>query len=271
MTSFMFAMAVAATAPTFGQVTKVPEKAARENLKKAQEVLRKTESGLELLGKTAWIASVLAKKPDLAKTAETVAKVKEPINELKKMIDQVNKTTNPDSAKKEAGRFLDKLRLVKLDAQAEELKKLDKAITKIPIGLVADGADDKFNVTTELLIKNPKEAKKRFGNLLTAMKTNADYLTVQHAHLENIHHYCKAASKAMAELNKGIEKALEAGLFTKALIEKYLDVDRLIMAYNEVAADAEKVAKSAKTAAEIQSKRRKNLRDTVNTFFGFKL
>src|SRR5262249_3925562 len=152
--------------------------------------------------------------------------------------------------KKEAGKFLDKLKLVRLDAQAEQLRKTAKTIREMPIGLVADGVDDKFKVTPDLLVSKPEEAEKRFAELLAAMQTNATYLKAKQSELEEAHKYCKAAAKALTELNKGIEKAVAAGFFTNVLAMKYLDSDALIKAYNELAADAERAAKQAKTAAE---------------------
>jgi aminoglycoside phosphotransferase (APT) family kinase protein len=148
MTRFALTLALAAVAasPSLAQPKADPEKETAEKLKKAHEVLRKTGTGLDLLGKAAWTASVLKKQPDLAKAAEAIGKVKEPVKELGEMVERVNKATNPEAGKKAAGKFLDKLKLVKLDAQAEELKKIGKPIREIPIGLVTDGVDDQFKV-----------------------------------------------------------------------------------------------------------------------------
>lgn len=247
------------------------KKIASENLNRAYEVVHKTDSGLHLLSRALWVGSVLKKRPDLAGGARTVDQMRGPVKELDGMLARLNSAMKPDATKRESGKFLDKLKTVNLNAQAEVLRKFGKAVEGTPVGLVSEAVDDKFQVTPELLVKKPREAKERFAGLLVAMKTNIDYLKTQQAQLEEIHKRGKAASKALSELNKGIEKAVQTGLFTKPLLEKYLDIDNLIKAYNSLAGDAQKKAKEAKVMAEVQQRRYDNLRHVVSTAFGFKL
>jgi chromosome segregation ATPase len=249
-------------------------KTAEENLRKAQDALKKTDSSLNWLSKSLYVGSVLTKNPDLKELGQFVGEVRKPVAELKKHTDKVvelaDRKKDTAAAEKESKTLLDKLKLVKLSKQAEELEKLSKRVSELPVGLVSEKVDDKFAVSADLLVKNPKEAQARFKAYLAAMKANAEYLQAKHAQLEETADVAKAAGKAFGQLRDDLEKvAPHGGLYAKTLTETYLDVDKLAKAYNGLGSDCAAKAKEAKQAVAVEKKRHDQLKTNIKTFFGF--
>lgn len=262
------ASGIASAQPSAG-VQSDTERVTAEKLRKVHSVVHQTEAGFGLLSKGVWTASVLMNRPELTEASGALRSVLGPIKELDGALDQLNRLVNQQQAKQESRGFIGKLKLVKLGGQLEELERCSQKIRDIPIGLVSDGLDDRFKVSPDLLTRKPKEAERRFAELLAAMRTNVAYLQTQQARLEEIQRYGKAASKGLDHFNNGIEIAVRAGFFTEALVAKYLDVGRLSKACSEIAADAGRKAREARDAAAVQEQRHDNLRETVRTLFGF--
>ncbi len=256
------------------QPKKLDQKTAEDNLRKAQDALKKTDSSLNWLSKALYAGSVVTKNPDLKALSKFAADVKKPVSELKKHTDKVvelgDKKNDKAAAEKESKTLLDKVKLVKIKNQADELERLAKKVRELPVGLVSEKVDDKFAVSADLLIKNPKEAEKRFKAYLAAMNTNAEYLSAKHEQLEDVAQVAKAAGKAFGQLQADIEKVVPfSGLYAKTLTEFYLDADKLAKAYNELGSDCAAKAKEAKAAAEVEKKRHDNLKTTIKTVVGF--
>ena len=253
---------------------KLDQKSAEDNLRKAQDALKKTDSSLGWLSKSLYVGSVVTKNPDLKALSKFAADVKKPVSELKKFTDKVvelgDKKNDKAAAEKESKTLLDRVKLVKIKNQADELERLAKKVRELPVGLVSEKVDDKFAVSADLLVKNPKEAEKRFKAYLAAMNTNAEYLAAKQEQLDDVAQVAKAAGKAFGQLQADIEKAVPfSGLYAKTLTEFYLDADKLAKAYNELGSDCAAKAKEAKATAEIERKRHDNLKTTIKTVFGF--
>lgn len=249
-------------------------KTTEEKLRKAQESLKKTDSSLNWLSKSLYVGSVVTKNPDLKELGKFAAEVRKPVAELKRYTDRVVELAEAKkdkaAAEKESKTLLDKLKLVKLSKQADELDRLAGKVKELPIGLVSERVDDKFAVSADLLAKNPKEAQARFKAYLTAMKTNVDYLQAKQIQLEDTAEVAKAAGKAFGQVRDDLEKAAPyGGPYAKTLTEMYLDVDKLSKAYNGLGSDCAAKAKEAKSAAAAEKRRHDDLKANIKLFFGF--
>ncbi len=255
---------------------KLDPKTAEANLRKAQEALNRTNSNLKLLSRTLYIGSVLTKNPDLKELSKFTDELRKPTSELKEQTDKIvelaEKQKNKPAAEKEGKTLLDKAKLVKIKNQTEELERLAKKVRDLPVGLVSEKVDDKFIVSADLLIKDPKQAEARFKAYLTAMKTNAEYLKLKQEQLAQAGKVAKEAAVFLVKLQSAIEKAIPfSGPYARPLTEFYLDLDKLAKAYNELAADCAAKQKEAKAAAEVEQRRHDNLKDTLKTLFGFRV
>jgi hypothetical protein len=241
------------------------------NLTQARDSASRVDSALGLIGRGAWLASIVTGNRRFADAAEVAKKLRDPVSQLDSMLDRVNKAVNQEDAKKESRSFFDKLKVLTLGGQTEQLQKIANAVREIPIGLIGDDLDPSFQVTPDLLLKNPKEAEIRFGNLLAAMGRNFTYLMARQVELEELERYCGAASKAFRDLNLKIEKAVGSGVFTNQMVAIYLDADNLSRAYSDVASSAVLKARDARAAAQEQQRRYENFRLSAWTFFGMRL
>ncbi len=248
--------------------TAEPDKKAAANLRKLQEALARTDATLKWLSRAAWLGSVLGNNEDLVTAKKGIDKLREPVTEIKRAADKLHDLQG-ERKKKEAKSLLDMLKLSKLSAQEGELARIGQKISDIPTGLVSEAADEKFKVSGKLLRENPQTANKRFRSYLAAMQTNISHLKKQLAALEEISTRSRSASKVLMELNSRLEKAIRAGLFTKPLVEQYLDIDKLTKAYNEVAAAAESKTKQIRQVLPAEQRRHDNLKNTIKTVFGF--
>ena len=245
------------------------------NLRKAQEAVRNTDTALEVLSDALHLGSILTKNPDLEKMSEFTEKLREPAGELKKYTDIVvelaEKKNDKAAAEKESNTLLDKLKLVKIENQAEELERLGRKVLKFPVGLITEKIDEKFVVSRDLLIKNPKEAESRFKSYLGAIKANVNYLKAKQEQLEDASKVSRAAGKFWGRLHSDIGTALPyTGVFGKSVMEYWYNADKLSKAYSDLADAYATKAAEAKRAAEVEQRRHDNLRETVRTVFGFR-
>jgi hypothetical protein len=268
------ALLAAASAGLSDPPKKLDLKSAEENLRKAQEAVKNTDSTLKMLSKAMFVGSILTKNPDLKEVSKFTEDLRKPASELKtytdKVVELAEKEKDKAGAEKEGKALLDKVKLVKIKNQADELERLAKKVRVLPVGLVSENVDDKFAVSPDLLVKDPRQAEARFKAYLTAMWTNVEYLKSKQEQLDEAGKVAKRAGTFLANVRGDIEKAVAfSGPYAKALTEFYLDVDRLSNAYNGLSADCMAKAKEAKRAWEVEQKRHDNLKAIIKTDFGF--
>jgi Flp pilus assembly protein TadD len=253
-----------------------PEKPG-DNLKKAQDALGNTDSGLKWLGRGAWMAKVVAGaaglenvKEDFEKAKDALDEIQEPVSKLKEGVDQIkdikDMSEGKDKAQNAANWFFDTLKLYRLDGQSDELDKMRRNIQDIPVGLVSDEVDDRFKVSADLVGKDPAEARARFGEYLEAMEANIDHLKGLQSNLEELQVRAEAARKVLDRLHHVTERAIEAGLFSEQMLGKYLEIEKLDLAYSYVASAAASKAAAAMAAAAKEQRRQ----DTLIGNFGVK-
>jgi hypothetical protein len=275
------ALAAALLLPTPHGLADDPQKkpdpmTAEANLRKAHEAVRNTDSTLNLLSKSLYVGSVLTKNPDLKEVSKVVDDLRKPASELKKHTEKVVELAEEQkdkvAAEKEGKTLLDKVKLVRISKQAEELDRLARKVRDLPVGLVSEQVDDKFVVSADLLVKDPKQAEARFKAYLAAMKTNAEYLKSKQEQLKEAGKAAKEAGVLLAKVQSDVEKAVPfSGVHAKPLTEFYLNADKLAKAYNGLASDCTAKAKQAERAAEVEQRRHDNLRGSVRMLFGFQL
>jgi hypothetical protein len=273
------ALLAAASAGAADPPKQFDRKYAEENLRKAQAAAASTDTALEWVSRAAWVGVILKGTPEWLAAPEVLSKVRDAVAELRKGTDKLaelaERKEDRPALEAQSKTFLDKVKLVSPDKQAEELYRFDRNVKDLPVGLVSDRVDDKFKVTVDLLLDDPKGAEARFKAYLGAMQTNIKFLNDTQKALENASTNAKAAQQVVSKLQEGIEKlfkffpAAGASPLGKALGEAYFDIDKLSKAYNEVATDCAARAKLAKQAAEVQNRRRDNLKVTIKTVFGF--
>ena len=104
------------------------------------------------------------------------------------------------------------------------------------------------------------------------METNAEYQKLKQNQLEEASKVAKGVGAFLAKIQSDIERAAPfSGPYAKPLTEFYLDLDELSKAYNELASECVAKAKGAKRAAEVEKRRHDNLKESVRTFFGFRV
>jgi hypothetical protein len=253
---------------------KVDSKTAEVNLRKAQDALKTTDSTLKYLSKTLYAGSVLTKNPDLKEISKFTEDLRKPVGELKsntdKIVELAEKQKDKSAAEKESKTLLEKVKAIKISNQAETLESLAKKVRDLPVGLVSEHVDEKFVVSANLLVKDPKEAEARFKAYLAAMKINADYLKAKQEQLEDAGKVAKGAGTFLAKVQAEVEKTVPySGIYAKALTEFYLDLGKLAKAYNELASDCAAKAKEAGRAREVEQKRYNNLKESLKTYLGF--
>jgi hypothetical protein len=251
-------------------------KSAEANLRKAQEALKNPDATLKLLSRALYVGYVLTKDPDLKEVGKFTDDLRKPAGELKKHTDKIvelaERQKDKAGAEKEGQTLLDKVKLIRIKNQAEELERLAGKIRELPVGLVSEKVDDKFTVSADLLVKEPRQAEARFKAYLAAIRTNVEYLKSKQEQLEEAGKVAKGAGTFLAKVRSDIERAVPfSGPYARQLTEFYLDVDRLSKAYNELAADCAAKAKEAKRAWEVEQKRHDNLKQSVRTLFGFQV
>ncbi len=272
-------VAVVAVKKALARITKdviLYEAAVSENLRKAQDAARNTDSTLEILERAAYVGYVLTSDSDLRKISKFAGELREPAVEVKEHTDRIvelaEKKQDREAAVREGKNLLDKVKLLKMNDQVEELDRLAKAVRELPVGLVSEKVDDKFVVGSELLINNPKEAEARFKAQLDAMKANVDFLTLKQAQLGEVGKAAKGAFKFLYELRENIEMvAPHTSIYGKSLIEFSREVDSLEKGYGGLASDCATKSKEAKRAGEVEQIRYDQLKDSLRTIFGFRL
>lgn len=254
---------------------KMDAKAAEANLRKAREALKQTESGLKLLDKALYAGYVVTGKPDLKAAREFADQFQKPLGEMKKHTDTVvelaERKKDKAGAEKEGKSLLEKVKLVKIKNQAEELDRLAKNVRDLPVGLVSEESDAKFVVSPELLLKDPKQAESRFKAYLSAMVKNAEYLRAKQDELDETAKIAKRTGKFLAEIQTLVEKATPfCGIYVKPLTEFYLDLDKLASAFNGLASDCAKKSGEARRAADAEKRRHDNLKENLWKIFGIR-
>lgn len=255
---------------------KLDPKSAEANLRKAQEAVKNTDSTLQWLSKALYAGSVLTKNPDLKEASRFTDDLRKTTGELKKHTDKVvelaERKKDQPGAEKESKSLLEKVKLVRIGNQADELERLARKVRDLPIGLVSEKIDDKFVVSADLLVKDPKQAESRFKSYVAALKSNAEYLKAKHDQLDEAGKMAKGAGVFLSRVQSDVEKAIPfSGTSAKPLTEFYLDLDKLIKSYHELATECAAKARLAKHAADVEQRRHDQLKETVKTLFGFRL
>jgi len=211
---------------------KQDQKTAEKNLRKAQKAAKNADSTLNLLSKALYVGSILENDPDLTELAEFTGGLRKTSSEVKKHTDRIvelaEKRKDRKAAEKETKSLLHKVKLVRIKNQTDELQSLGRMVRELPVGLVSERVDNKFKVSADLLINDPKEAQARFKAYLTAMKTNAKYLKAKQAQLEDFSGIARGTGRFLARVLSGIEKAMPySGIYAKALTEYYVAMDEI--------------------------------------------
>lgn len=247
-----------------------PDEKQVEKLKKAQKTLAPANSALKWLTRTAWTGAILKNSPDLARIAGGLEKIKKPVSELNSAVTKLVEATEDEKDTKALRKsFLDQLKLLTLRGQKQELEKIAKTIRMTPVGLVSERVDQDFSVSGDLLAKDPDEAERRFGEYVDAMEKNVEYLKERKSHLEEFVELADDAAGVIRSLKDGTEKAIDLGVFTKPLVEQYLDLDELELAYRKAKSDAEAVSDDIDDVIEEEESRIDNLRTSLKTLFDF--
>ena len=244
-------------------------KKAEDDLRKAREAVERVDSQLKWLNRAAWLSSVLKQSPELNQAKDLIDKLRGTCQDIRGAADKLIEIRDQEKARNEAKGFLSRIKRLKLNEQKEILGEMGRTISAIPVGLVSERVDERFKVSADLLVREPREAKKRFRDYVEAIQSNIDYLKNKEEILEEIQTRAKAASRVLTALSDAIERAVRAGLLTKLLLDQYLDTGNLIRAYNGVASDSETKRREVRRALEVEQRRHDNLNTTLKTVFGF--